>query len=99
MSLSICPAGTKLIGERRPEGRSQWCATTNVTVTTLPVTSRSFEGTLGLGHPTGMPGGVDGPFTSWYASGALESHGNYVDYGARSVPEGLWAFWHPNGQR
>ena len=99
VTASTCPAGTKLIGEHRPEGRSQWCATTAMTDTTLPLTSRSFKGTLDLMHPPALPGGADGPFTSWYASGALASHGDYVDFGARSVPEGLWAFWHPNGQR
>jgi hypothetical protein len=46
-----------------------------------------------------MPGGIEGPFTSWYPSGALASHGAYRNFGARSVPDGLWTFWYPNGQR
>jgi hypothetical protein len=96
---TTCPTGTKLTVAQKPEGRAQWCAVTDTTVAELPVVGRSYQGTLGLGHPAAMPGGVDGPFTSWYPNGAVESHGRYVSYGARSVPEGLWAFWHPNGQR
>jgi hypothetical protein len=99
VTTSTCPLGTKLMGSQRPDGRAQWCAITDATSATFPVPSRSYEGRLGLGQPMPMPGGVEGPFTSWYPTGALESHGSYANFGARSVPQGLWAFWHPNGQR
>jgi hypothetical protein len=49
--------------------------------------------------PTALPAGIDGPFSSWYANGAIASHGTYVDTGARSIPDGIWTFWYPNGQR
>ena len=46
-----------------------------------------------------MPGGIRGPFTTWYPSGTVASHGGYLDFGARSVPDGVWGFWYPSGQR
>jgi hypothetical protein len=46
-----------------------------------------------------MPGGVVGPFTRWYADGAIESHGSYVDLGSHSVPDGVWGFWYRDGKR
>jgi hypothetical protein len=46
-----------------------------------------------------MPGGVEGPFTSWYPDGRLAFHGSYKNFGSRSVPDGLWIFWYPSGQR
>jgi hypothetical protein len=99
VTTTTCPTGTKLMAVQRPDRRAEWCATTDHTLAEIPATGRSFEGALGIGHPIAMPGGVDGPFTSWYPNGSLESHGRYVNYGMRSVPEGLWAFWHTNGQR
>jgi hypothetical protein len=99
VATTTCPTGSKLIASVRPEGRAQWCAATDTVVAELPLSSRSFEGTLGIGHPAAMPGGVEGPFTSWYPNGRLHSYGTYVSDGARSVPDGLWAFWHDNGQR
>ena len=46
-----------------------------------------------------MRGGLDGPFTHWYPNGGLESHGTYVEDGGTSVPDGVWAFWYPDGTR
>jgi hypothetical protein len=97
VTTTTCPLGTKLVGAQQPQGHVQWCATSDATTTALPVAGRSFAGTLG--GPTAMPGGIEGPFTSWYATGAIESHGSYVNTGARSVPEGTWGFWYPDGRR
>ncbi len=47
--------------------------------------------------PGGMPGGIEGPYSSWHPNGQLASRGEYVNLGARSVPEGLWSFWYPDG--
>ena len=99
VTTTICPTGTKLIAQARPEGRTELCAVQDTMQTELPTVGRSFAGDLGIGHPAAMPGGVDGPYTSWYPTGALRSHGHYVDFGARSVPDGLWVFWRPDGQR
>lgn len=94
-----CPIGTTLVKAHEPRGRAQWCAVDGSATTSLPTTGRSFEGAIALVQPTAMPGGVAGPYTSWYADGTLQSHGSYANYGARSVPEGIWAFWYPSGQR
>ncbi|HEY5926909.1 MAG TPA: hypothetical protein VIV11_34720 [Kofleriaceae bacterium] len=99
VTATTCPVGTKLTVTQRPEGRAQWCTVADTTNTALPAAGRSYETRLGLVQPTAMPGGIEGPFTSWYASGALQSHGGYKNYGGRSVPEGVWAFWYDNGQR
>ena len=65
----------------------------------LPVPGRSYASTLGFVNAPALPGGAQGPFTSWYPNGAIESHGHYLDFGARSVPDGLWGFWYSTGQR
>jgi hypothetical protein len=97
-ATSVCPIGSKRVDVREQQGRAQWCTTTDQRLARLPEPGRSYESALGS-TPRPMAGGVQGPFTSWYASGAIESHGHYLDFGSRSVPDGLWAFWYPNGQR
>jgi len=99
VTTSTCPTGTKLVGAQKPEGRARWCEVTDGSSTGLPLQSRAFEGKLALVQPTGMPGGIEGPFTSWYPDGRLAFHGSYKNFGARSVPDGLWTFWYPSGQR
>ncbi len=99
VTTSTCPLGTKLVGAQRPEGRAQWCEITDTATTGVSPTGRTFEGTLGFVQPTAMPGGIEGPFTSWHPNGALAMHGSYLNFGARSVPDGLWTFWYPSGQR
>jgi hypothetical protein len=98
-TTSTCPTGTKLVTSTQRERRAEWCSATSTPISELPVTGRTYEATLGLEPPTAMPHGVEGPFTSWHRNGALASHGRYVTRGGRSVPEGLWAFWYPDGQR
>lgn len=95
----ICPVGTQLVSDRQPSGRAQWCATTSTVTAAMPLPGRSYNDALGSGRPKAVPGGVQGPFTSWYPTGKVESHGSYVDLGARSVPDGVWGFWYPHGQR
>jgi hypothetical protein len=99
VTASTCPSGTKLVAQQKPEGRAEWCAVTESTSAVIPPTSRVFEGTLGIGQLPAMPGGVNGPYSGWYPDGTLKSHGRYVDVGARSVAEGLWAFWRADGSR
>jgi hypothetical protein len=51
-----------------------------------------------MAHPSPMSGNLQGPFTHWYPDGAVESHGNYVQQGGASVPDGVWGFWYPDGK-
>ena len=95
VTASTCPSGTKLVGAHRSEGRAEWCATTASTQEAIPTLGRTYASSLEIARPVAMTG-TAGPFTSWYANGALESHGRYD---AESTPEGLWAFWYPDGRR
>ncbi len=52
-----------------------------------------------MSHPTTLSGGLHGPFTHWHPTGALESHGRYIEDGSTSVPDGVWGFWYPDGTR
>ncbi len=97
-TTTVCPLGTKLDGARTPEGRVQWCRSSS-TLAALPMPGRTYAGVIGFTGAAAMPGGVQGPFTTWYPSGTISSHGHYLDFGARSVPDGLWGFWYPSGQR
>jgi antitoxin component YwqK of YwqJK toxin-antitoxin module len=97
-TASVCPSGTKRIDVREQQGSAQWCTTADERLALVPEPGRDFTSVLGS-HPRKMTGGVKGPFTSWYANGSVESHGHYLDFGSRSVPDGLWGFWYPNGQR
>jgi len=97
-TTSTCPVGTKQVVAQEPAGRAEWCATMDTHTTKLFV-GRSYVTALGGAEPTGMAGGVEGPFTSWHPMGTPASHGHYVNDGARSLPDGLWTFWYANGQR
>jgi hypothetical protein len=99
VATTTCPAGTKALGVQRPDGRAEWCAVTEAPIANIPATGRSFEGALGIGSPATLPGGVRGPFTTWYPGGGLRSHGSYVDDGSHSLPDGRWTFWYASGQR
>jgi hypothetical protein len=99
VTASTCPVGTKLVGEQRKDGRAQWCEVSESHRNAMPGPGRSYESTFGFVQPTGMPGGIEGPFTSWYPNGTLAAHGSYLHFGARSVPHGLWTFWYPDGRR
>lgn len=98
-SSAACPQGARLANEDRPSGRVEWCATTLAGPAGLPVEGRTVVGELGVVPPPPMRGGLQGPYTHWYPDGAVESHGEYVEEGARSVATGVWAFWYPNGTR
>jgi hypothetical protein len=97
-TTSVCPVGTKRVDVREAAGRAQWCTTATPQLAALPVPGRDYEAAFAI-QPRPMTGGVQGPFTSWYADGSVEAHGHYLDFGARSVPDGLWAFWYPSGLR
>lgn len=97
-TTSVCPIGTKRVDVQAEGGRAQFCTTADQRLAAIPSSGRHYESVLGS-QPPPMNGGVRGPFTSWYANGSVESHGHYLDFGARSVPDGLWAFWYPNGLR
>lgn len=96
---ALCPPGARLADEDRPSGRVEWCATTLAGPTALPVEGRTLEGELAVTPPPPVRGGLFGPYTHWYPDGAVESHGEYVEDGAKSVPTGVWAFWYPSGAR
>jgi hypothetical protein len=98
-TTSTCPLGTKLVVSNSADGRVEACATEDVGLKAIPVPGRSLENTSASSVPIGMPGGIEGPFSSWYPNGVLRSHGTYKNFGSRSVPDGVWAFWDPNGQR
>lgn len=96
---NTCPLGTKIDVQQSATGRAEYCRTAEDRLASLPSgRTAPSEGGMLL-EPTAMPGGLSGPFTSWHANGALASHGSYVDEGARSVPDGVWAFWYPSGRR
>jgi hypothetical protein len=97
-TTSVCPVGAKRVDVQEQRGRAQWCTTVDQRLELVPTAGRDYTGVVGS-QPRKMTGGVQGPFTSWYASGSVESHGHYLDFGSRSVPDGLWGFWYPNGQR
>src|ERR1043165_275925 len=98
-TTSTCPVGSKLIVSTSADGRVEACATEDRGLLTIPVPGRTGESASGTSPPSGMPGGIEGPFTSWYANGNVHSHGSYRTTGTRSVPEGLWGFWYPDGSR
>lgn len=91
--------GARLATETRTEGRVEWCSSGVTPANVMPSTSRAFEGRLGFATPTPMTGGVTGPFTRWYPTGSVESHGTYVEEGAESLAHGVWGFWYENGRR
>jgi hypothetical protein len=98
-TANTCPLGTRIETIRSPEGRADVCRTDEARLSSLP-SGRTYDSAIGmLQDPTAMPGGLSGPFTSWHANGALASHGTYLDEGRRSIPDGVWAFWYPSGQR
>jgi hypothetical protein len=98
-TANTCPLGTRIETIRSPEGRADVCRTDEARLSSLP-SGRTYDSAMGmLQDPTAMPGGLSGPFTSWHANGALASHGTYLDEGRRSIPDGVWAFWYPSGQR
>lgn len=98
-SSRVCPAETRLASNDQPTGRVEWCAKNTGGVAAMPAPGRSFPSLLGMAHPAAMSGGLHGPFTHWYPSGAVESHGSYVDDGSTSVADGVWGFWYPDGSR
>lgn len=92
-TATTCPVGTRLTVTHGVQGRAEWCRDDDATLANLPQPTR----TSALQVPVGVAGGVEGPFTAWYASGTKEARGAYRNLGERSVPEGLWAFWYPSG--
>lgn len=98
-TANTCPLGTRIETARTTTGRAEYCRTTEDRLASLPSGRTTASAGGMLIEPTAMPGGLSGPFTSWHANGALASHGTYVDEGARSIPDGVWAFWYPTGQR
>jgi hypothetical protein len=97
-TANTCPLGTRLETAASADGRAEYCRSSEDRLAALPA-GRSSADTGTVVEPTAMPGGLSGPFTTWYPSGALASHGTYLDEGARSIPDGVWAFWYPNGER
>ncbi|MDX2092306.1 MAG: hypothetical protein SFX73_30865 [Kofleriaceae bacterium] len=96
---SVCPPGTRLVTEGAPITRAQYCTNQTSTMAQISTPGRTFASTLGIGAPTQMAAGVEGPYTGFHANGRTAAHGTYVDLGGRSVPDGIWAFWHPSGKR
>jgi len=94
-----CPVGAHLANEDRPTGRVEWCATAVAGFAELPVEGRTYPSLFDVAHPSPMSGGLQGEYTHWYPNGAVESHGEYLENGAVSVPNGLWAFWYDDGRR
>jgi len=99
MTTSTCPSGTTLGVAQRADGRVEWCTAHDPALQNLPVPGRTLDAATQLQDPGAMPGGFEGPFTAWYANGKLRAHGSYRDEGTRSVPDGLWVFWRPDGTR
>jgi len=96
---AVCPPGARLASVEQPSGRAEWCATTTAGITAMPVPGRAYANLLGMAHPGTLSGGLRGPFTHWHPTGAVESHGSYVEDGASSVPDGVWGFWYADGAR
>jgi hypothetical protein len=97
-AANTCPVGTKVTVAQRSEGRAQWCETIDGAATGIP-SGRTFEAKLGtVVKPGGMPGNIEGPFSSWHHNGTLASRGDYATLGTRSVPEGVWTFWYADGK-
>lgn len=96
---SVCPPGTRLVSEGAPIKRAQYCTSQTTTMAQVGSPGRTFSEALGIGEPTQMAAGVEGPFTRWHDNGRMAAHGTYVDLGGTSVPDGIWAFWHPSGKR
>jgi len=94
----VCPTGSRLVSEDRATGRVEWCARTVGGVSAMPVPGREYPSLLGMAHPAAITG-LRGPFTHWYPNGGVESHGQYVEDGSTSVPDGLWGFWYADGTR
>ncbi|NVB77996.1 MAG: hypothetical protein HOV81_06330, partial [Kofleriaceae bacterium] len=94
---NTCPLGSNLATSHSPDGKAEYCTSSGATQ--VPPPARKYDATLKLAVPAASSRGVEGPYTLWYANGALQSHGAYVDEGARSVPDGVWGFWYPNGKR
>lgn len=65
----------------------------------IPTPGREYNTVLGMTLPGATTGGLRGPFTRWYPGGGVESHGEYVVDGSRSVAEGVWGGWYPDGRR
>src|SRR5689334_543889 len=96
---SVCPRDTTLVIKDNPAGKMELCATTTAGVQALPVPGRTMGSLLGMARPSSTLSGIHGPYTRWYPNGAVESHGRYIDDGARSVPDGVWGFWYEDGSR
>lgn len=96
-TAATCPLGTKLTTDQQRGGRAEWCVAEDSAMQSVPVIGKLSTESIALGHPQPMSGGVQGPYTSWYAGGALESHGHYATVGGRSLPDGVWTFWKPDG--
>jgi hypothetical protein len=60
---------------------------------------RGYQDVLGIAHPTARGDVVDGPATEWYADGTIKSHGAFTLVDGASVPDGVWTFWYPSGER
>jgi hypothetical protein len=97
VTTTTCPVGTKLTVTHGDQGRAEWCQTTDRALAELPTTTRTSAGAGSFVQPPKLAGGVEGPFTAWYTSGVREARGSYRNFGERSVPDGLWAFWYPSG--
>lgn len=98
-TANTCPLGTRIETAQTAAGRAEYCRATEDRLASLPSGRTTASAGAMLIEPTAMPGGLSGPFTSWHANGALASHGTYLDEGTRSIPDGVWAFWSPTGQR
>lgn len=88
----ICPTEARLTSEERSTGRAEWCAKTTGAPVAVPAGRTSNE--LPMARAAALAG-AHGPYTRWYPSGGIESHGQYVD----GVPTGVWGFWYPDGRR
>jgi len=94
----VCPSGAQLADKHRATGRVEFCAAS--TATAVPPIEHTYEAAITAARPP-VVSGLHGPYTHWYPSGGLESHGSYVHdaASATSVPDGPWAFWYPDGRR
>ena len=92
-TTSTCPVGSQLVDARSPSGRSEWCRVSSTELAALPVPGRSYASTLGFVNAPALPGGAQGPFTSWYPNGARESQGRWH----QGRKEEAWTYWHPSG--
>lgn len=102
-----CPRGTSPRGGMPPSHQVQWCegpadaAADDAAAGRPPqITTSHRTGELAPGVPSRVEGrAIEGPLTTWHASGSPAAHGRYAPRSGGSLPHGIWTTWYETGQR